>query len=1334
MLRPGGSLYAFAKQSDGSLKPATYPSPLPQTSVSLSLVGSWPSPLSQISQSSFTWLLKDEEGTTWTLTSLLNSSTGKYDTARPVSMVRNNGETLTFSYGSNTELTSVTDSFGTAITFDWINGVPATAGNTIPLAISKAHLPGGDTATYVYDSATSPTRLASVEYRDASNVLKDKISYDYGIANLYTWITGIRDKDGVLRWSVDYDNQGRATKSYGPSNAFAYSLCYGTFDTNGNCVESTGATIIRTVTNPLGKRFEYSFPRSSTSINDQKLSTIVAKDSTAVAGGTPASTVSLTYDSNKFIASTTDQEGRITAFTRDANGFPTQIVNASGTALARNTDLTWSSAVKQPTKLERAGQWRDERVYNTAGQLTSRTLTDLRTSTVPYSTLGNQRIWTYSWSAAGRLLSVDGPLSGTSDTTSYTYNTSGYLATVTDPVGLVTTATAWNGRGQPTSVTDPNGIVTTYAYDIQGRVTTITRDSAGTPASWAIYYDAVGNVSKVTQPSSNYLQYSYDNASRLTGIANGAGQAIAYTYDANGNVTDTKFSKSGTQVFEQQATFDDLSRQIKLITGTANTYSATWDKSGLPLTQKDPRNNVVSFGWDALLRLISQTNGDGGIEGRTYNTADNLTAYSDPRTLSTALVRDGFGNILQETSPDRGTTTYLYDARGLRTQRTDARGIVTNYSYDAAGRLTGKTFPASTTENVTYSWDSTAGGNKGKGRLTGMTDRTGTTAWTYDAKGRVTQEVRVIAGYSHTTSYIWNPDNQLTRLTYPSGRVVDYTYDAAGRVSAVTTRMNASAPIVGVAWWAEHMPFGALRGAGLGNDLTWWRTFDLAYRPDMIQLAPSTGTGAALFQQYYPIADGMNLAGVNDALDDSYDVWLNSYDASNRLTSAGLTEGGVFKTYAWTYDKVGNRLTESVTPAGGATTSSTYAYPTTSNRLSGVTQGATTLRSFTYDADGNISGDTRSGTLTGYTYDSENRVRTASVASSLKGTYSYDGMDRLAIRTLTNQTPSGTTHLIAMLGNGGLFDDLMPEAALTGGLGNRIITETDGAGTSLREYIWIEDQVFTVINGANTASPTPYWVTNDQIGRPVQMTDASKAVVWRANYKPFGEPLSVTGSASLDLRFPGQWFQLESGLAWNWHRHYDASLGRYIQPDPLGFAAGTSLYGYAGQSPLMAADPEGRCPLCVVALITAAVAILTPEPANAPGPNDAICAADPASPYLNGALAGSIADTFFGMLPRAAVEAAVDASTPVGRLGREMTVKPGTNSPARIAGTDYSGHALDQMQGRGMVPSVVNNAINNGVPFATRAETTGYYDVANNVRVIVNSSNGNVVTVIPGPP
>ena len=69
------------------------------------------------------------------------------------------------------------------------------------------------------------------------------------------------------------------------------------------------------------------------------------------------------------------------------------------------------------------------------------------------------------------------------------------------------------------------------------------------------------------------------------------------------------------------------------------------------------------------------------------------------------------------------------------------------------------------------------------------------------------------------------------------------------------------------------------------------------------------------------------------------------------------------------------------------------------------------------------------------------------------------------------------------------------------------------------------------------------------------MIKSAKTAVWEVHFRPFGEVSAVSGTATLNQRFPGQWYQLEAGLANNWHRHYDATLSRYLQPDPLGFVA-----------------------------------------------------------------------------------------------------------------------------------------------------------------------------------
>ena len=141
----------------------------------------------------------------------------------------------------------------------------------------------------------------------------------------------------------------------------------------------------------------------------------------------------------------------------------------------------------------------------------------------------------------------------------------------------------------------------------------------------------------------------------------------------------------------------------------------------------------------------------------------------------------------------------------------------------------------------------------------------------------------------------------------------------------------------------------------------------------------------------------------------------------------------------------------------------------------------------------------------------------------------------------------------------------------------------------MREYIWLPeaeiaptaasratiDRPIAVVDGVN-AAPATYYVHTDHLHRPIRMSSAAKSIVWSAEYQPWGAVQSLSGALTLDLRFPGQWFQLEAGLHYNWHRHYDASLGRYTQPDPLGFVDGPSVYGYARNNPYRYVDPDGR--------------------------------------------------------------------------------------------------------------------------------------------------------------
>ena len=212
-------------------------------------------------------------------------------------------------------------------------------------------------------------------------------------------------------------------------------------------------------------------------------------------------------------------------------------------------------------------------------------------------------------------------------------------------------------------------------------------------------------------------------------------------------------------------------------------------------------------------------------------------------------------------------------------------------------------------------------------------------------------------------------------------------------------------------------------------------------------------------------------------------------------------------------------------------------------------------------AAGNITADNRAGSTCNYTISAAGRISQVKLGTQIRVDYLYDGKSRLAQSIRQNVTNAGTTRYIH-------------------DANDRIIAEVSSTGAAIREYVWLDDLPIAVLDGSvNQANPSLFWVHADHLNRPVMMTDATRAVVWRAFYEPFGAVHSITGPAANDNRFPGQLFQLETGLAYNWHRHYDATIGRYVSADPLGLTTllsdGPSAYGYATQKPVERTDPTG---------------------------------------------------------------------------------------------------------------------------------------------------------------
>ena len=132
----------------------------------------------------------------------------------------------------------------------------------------------------------------------------------------------------------------------------------------------------------------------------------------------------------------------------------------------------------------------------------------MTSQTVPYSTNGQTRTWTFGYSPTGLLLTADEPLAGTGDTVTYTYDASGFVATITDEVALLTQVTAKNASGQPLTIVDPNNITTTMTYDERNRLKTITVNPGASQLVTSFDYYLDGDIKRITRPDSSYFDYT----------------------------------------------------------------------------------------------------------------------------------------------------------------------------------------------------------------------------------------------------------------------------------------------------------------------------------------------------------------------------------------------------------------------------------------------------------------------------------------------------------------------------------------------------------------------------------------------------------------------------------------------------------------------------------------------------------------------------------------------------------------------------------------------------------------------------------------------------------
>jgi RHS repeat-associated protein len=1053
-----------------------------------------------------------QSGTTWTLTDPSDTTEvyfQAYGGGLPQSITLRNGYAQTLAYDSNYDLVSVTDSYNRQLTF--VNsGCNASTITT----------PDGLVLTYAYNTVNyTNDQLASVSYSTSPTTSQH---YLYQSANSPYALTSIVDENGATYANWTYDGAGRGLTSQVGGRANLTTVTYD--DTNNT----------RTVTTALGVTDTYSF----TSLQNDWKTTGISRAATST---TAAATESFAYDSNGYLNSKTDWDGNQTTYVNDTHGDPTTINEAVGSSVARTTtiayDPTW---VHLPDSITIPGLTTSF-TYDGNGNILTKTLTDTTTQSIPYSTSGTARVWKYTWQNS-LLASVQSPRTDVTEKTSYTYDSTGALTAITNPLNQQTTITSHTPGGYPLTTTDPNGVVTNLAYDSRQRLLskTVVLSSGNRITSYG--YDAAGNLTSVTLSDGSGLTYSYDTAHRLTGVNDLFEQSIAYTLDALGDLTASNVKNASSTVTSQHSdSFDALGRRLTDTGASNQTSSYTYDAVGNMLTATDQLSNTTNRAFDALNRLYQVTDPAHGITATVYDVHDRPLSVTAPAGVATAYVYDGFGDVIQESSPNTGTAVYYYDGDGNVTQRVASTGAVTQYTYDALDRALTKTFPADSAENVTNAYDENGHG-AGIGRLTSVTDAAGTLSRSYDSLGNLLTDVRVTGTSTLTTAYTYDAANRVASITYPSGAVVSYTGDIMGRVTSVSAQApgGSSVPVVSS---VIYEPFGPSTALTYGNGVSETRSFDQDYRLTALADA-GTSSLQNLSYAYYPTN---NVQTITDAVTPGNSQSF-SYDTLHRLTQA---QGG-YGTYAYTYDGDGNR--QSVT-FGSSTT--TYGYHSGSDLLTSLSMGGVVEQTLGYTADGRLNSlnpgmeSPSNQLISSATYNQDARLASFNAGGEPLATYTYDGFGQRLLKTVSST-----------YGNIYQYDQA-----------GMLLEETDASGVAQADYIYLNGRPIAVLD---PSTATLSFLNDERLGTPQLATDSSQNIVWQATYDPFGQTPTLSGTITQNLRLPGQYFDQETGFYHNGFRDYLPALGRYAEPDPLGrIGSGNNLYAYVDGDPVDFIDPLG---------------------------------------------------------------------------------------------------------------------------------------------------------------
>src|SRR5712664_1553255 len=801
----------------------------------------------------------------------------------------------------------------------------------------------------------------------------------------------------------------------------------------------------------------------------------------------------------------------------------------------------------------------------------------------------------------------------------------GYLASITNPANE-TTSLSYSGAGHLVALTDPRGSVYRFTVDAQGYVTkqedpaggfldlkrTLTDKGYKVSSKTAMGRESGYMADRLSDGEANVVTTDPGSSEmRLRVLANGTA-AVAYSDGRTLTRTQQPDPRWGPQSpllnTVSIATPGGLTSALSLNRAVALADSS--DPLSLTTLTDTTRINGQTYTrtFDASRKQLSSVSPAGRRTITNFDDRGRIVKAEVPGLLPMAFTFDGRGRLTtftQGTGTDARAGRVGYNAKGEIAAVTDSLKRTVRLEYDPAGRISKRTLPNG--REIILKYDA-------NGNMTAITPP-GRPAHSFDYTSlSVIQSYRPphVEQAVGDTGYVCNKDGQLNKILRADATATEFTYDTAGRVSAVTG--PGVQTLFGYAPKTTHLTAITATDGGvlshtydgsLLSQATWTGTVKgtvrFTYNSNLLTASMSVNGEPPIKREYDPDRlltqagvlalrrdhrNGLLAATVlgNVATTQEYngfgelklvravfkdrEIFTEQYerDALGRIVRKNETVDGQARAYAYTYDGAGRLI--NVTRDGIRTAH--YEYDANGNRMMSAGLNGTVKASYdaqdrlrqygqaayAHTANGEWSGKTIEGETTTYSYDVLGNLKATSLPDGTKIDYVVDGANRRIGKKINGKLVQGF-----------LYQDQL-----------KVIVELDGENQVVTRFVY---SAMSNVPDYMTKGGKIYRILTDLLGSPRIVIDADTGVIaQRVDYDEFGNMLRDTNPGFQPFGFSGGLYDIHTKLVRFGARDYDGFTGRWTAKDPILFAGGqTNAYAYVSNSPVTLRDQSGLAEL-----------------------------------------------------------------------------------------------------------------------------------------------------------